>query len=354
MKGQLSLVKDYMEKKDKILVLCVDRDNDIGEKTSLAGPIIGKENVIKSATQLGLADPEDSDFNALFSTVRMFEEMKNKYNTEIAVLTGDRNVGVTSDKNITEQLNTVLNRFNADYVILVTDGSEDEQIMPIIQSKVPILSVKRVIVKQSEQLESSYYKIKDFITESLDNPKFARLVFGLPAIAMILYALFGMEGWRIILGVVGIYFFIKGFKLEKYFTGTYEELRTSLTRRRFAFFMYIVAVAFIVLATFRGYTSMTEFIDIGFFETVSGYVSTSIYFYFIAGAAAWIGRNIGNKKRRGREVVAVIIFGFAVSMVIYNAAELIIMPQISALNFIISIILGFALVFIALYIELKS
>ena len=33
------------------------------------------------------------------------------------------------------------------------------------------------------------HKIKDFLKESLDNPKVARLVFGLPAIALLLYAL---------------------------------------------------------------------------------------------------------------------------------------------------------------------
>jgi len=342
------------EKKDKILILSVDRDNDIGEKTNVDGPIIGKDNILKAATELGVADPEDSDLNALFQAVRVLEEVSKQYNAQVAAVTGHKNIGIQSDKKISEQIDLVLRKFPADYAILVTDGTEDEQIIPIVQSKLPILSIKRVIVKQSEQLESTYYKIKDFITESLENPKFARLVFGLPAIVLILYALFGAEGWRVIVGIFGIYLFIKGFKLEKYFSSVADELSSSLTRRRFAFFMYIVAIAFAVFATYRGYEVMLNWLNTGFFEIASSFVSASIYFYFLAAAVAWTGRNIGTKKRRARDVAAVVIFGLAVSIVINSAAQLILEPSLSIFSFIVSIMFGFLLLFMALMIEWKS
>src|SRR5438132_1208262 len=51
----------------KTLVLCVDRDDDIGVKTGIRGPIVGREGNLAAATKLGLADPEDSDVNALLS-----------------------------------------------------------------------------------------------------------------------------------------------------------------------------------------------------------------------------------------------------------------------------------------------
>ncbi|MFH1445048.1 MAG: DUF373 family protein [Nanoarchaeota archaeon] len=342
-----------MDKKDRILILNVDRDDDIGQKAKIAGPIIGKENVIKAAVGLGLADPEDSDTNAIFQTARVYEELKKDHLVEVAVLTGHKNVGMASDKEVTRQLNEVLDNFTADYAVLVTDGAEDEHVLPIIQSKLPILSVSRVVVKQSEKLESTYYKVKDFIDESLDNPKFSRIVFGLPALALILYALFGIEGWRLIVGVVGAYLFVKGFKLEKYFRGVFEELSSSLTRRRFAFFSYVVAASLAVLASFRGYTIYLEWVDIGLIEAVSAFISSSIYFYFASFAAAWIGRNIGAKKRTVRKVSSVIIFGFAVSLVVNNAALLLIEPEITMLNFFISIVIGFAMLFVALLLEWK-
>lgn len=339
---------------ESILVISVDRDNDVGEKTSIKGPIIGRENVLKTANALGLADPEDSDFNALFQAVKVYDEIKKQYNSEVVILTGDKNVGLKSDKIITEQLDKVISKFKADYTILVTDGTEDDYVMPIIQSKMPILSVRKVVVKQSQELESTYFKLKDFMTESLDNPKIARLVFGLPAIVLLLFALFGAEGFRIILGVLGAYLFVKGFKLESYIYGGVDELRTSLTRKRFAFFAYIVAIAFASLATYRGYSVMTEWLNVGLFEMISSYVSASVYLYYVSLAMLWVGRNISVKKRRARNIMSVGVFGFAVSLVIYNASELILMPEISMYNFIFSIVFGFVLIFIALLIEWKK
>jgi len=343
------------EKRDKVLVLSVDRDNDIGEKANISGPIFGRDDVLRAATELGIADPSDSDSNALFQSIKVHDEIKGKHDAKLAVLTGHRNVGLESDKEINKQLDAVLNKHDVDYAVLVTDGAEDENIIPLIQTKVPIMSVNRVVVKQSEQLESTYYKIKDFISESVENPKFSRLVFGLPAVILVLFAVFGMEGGRVILGLLGAYLLIKGFKLEKYFTGVFNEFKTSLTRRRFAFFTYMVALIFGGLATYRGYEAILEWINIGFFEMVSGFITATIYFYFLAGVIAWIGRSIsmGSEKRSGSKVVSVPIFGFAISLVIYNAGYLILTPQVSMLTFIFSIIVGFALMFVALMIEWK-
>ncbi|MEM5872009.1 MAG: DUF373 family protein, partial [Candidatus Aenigmatarchaeota archaeon] len=195
--------------KERLIVLCVDRDNDIGYKTGIEGPIIGKEKALEVATKLSLKDPEESDSNAIFGAIKIFEEVSEKYDAEVVVITGHKNRGIDADKKIAEQLEDVLSKRPSDYVILVTDGMDDEYVVPIIQSRIPILSIRRIIVKQAEQLESGYYAIKDFLKETLENPKFARLFFGLPAIVLLLYAILGETGWRIILLVVGVYLFIK-------------------------------------------------------------------------------------------------------------------------------------------------
>ena len=343
-----------MERKERILVLNVDRDNDLGEKAGIKGPVIGRDAILKAASSLGFADPTDSDSNAMFEAARLHESMKDKYDTEVAVITGDKNVGVESDMNVSRQLDSVLRKTRPDYALLVTDGSEDEHIMPIIQSRVPILSVNRVIVRQAEQLESGYYKIKDFIEESLENPKYARLIFGLPSIALILYALFGLEGWRFILGLFGVYLFLKGFKLDNYILAGIDELRISLTKRRFAFFTYVVGIAIAILALFRGYDSALTWLDTGLLETASAFTFSSIYLFFLAGAFAWIGKNISMGERSARGIVGVIIFGFAVSLVIHNASQLIILPELSVFNFLVSIVVGFILIFVALILEWKK
>lgn len=340
--------------KEKILVLSVDRDNDIGVKAKVRGPLIGKEAVLKGATALGMADPEDSDMNAMFQALHTLSEVKKQYTAEVAVLTGDRQVGIKSDKIVSDQLLKVLKRFRATGVIFISDGTEDEQLLPIIQSRVPIISVQRVIVKQSEQLESGYYKIKDFLKESMDNPKFSRLVFGLPAIILLLLGIFGVEGFRVVIGLLGIYLLIKGFKLEQYFLGAVDEVSTALTRKRFVFFLYLMTAVFFVLASYEGWTSIADSLEASFFEVLASFLSASIFLYYVSGFLALVGRSLAFEKRSGRKLLALGIFGFSIAWVIFNAAELIINPNLSALTFILSIVGGFAMIFLALFIEWKS
>lgn len=336
---------------DRILVMSVDRDNDIGQKLKIDGPITGREKTIDIAMKLALKDPEDSDSNAIFGAVKVFDELKEKHPSEVAVLTGHKNRGIEADREISNQLDKVLKKTPRDFVVLVTDGADDEHVVPIIQSHIPILSVRRIVVRQSERLESGYYKIKDFIKETLENPKFARLVFGLPAIALLLYAIFGDTGWRIILGVVGAYLFIKGFKLEDYVYEVFNELKDSFTRRRFAFFMYIVALAVALLAVYRGYNSVMDFINLGLFEAIAAFLISSIYFFWISLTIAWLGRSMSLKQKNPSRIASLPLFGLAATLVIYNASEIILNPEISTFNFILSIALGFVLAFMAIALE---
>ncbi len=340
--------------REKILILNVDRDDDLGQKTDVKGPVLGREDVIRAASKLALSDPTDSDSNAMFEAARLQKAMEDKYSTEVAVLTGSKNVGVESDMRISKQLDSILRKVKPDYALMVTDGSEDEHVMPIIQSRVPILSVNRVVIRQAEQLESSYYKIKDFIEQSMENPKYPRLVFGLPAIALVLYALFGAEGWRFILGITGAYLFFKGFKLDNYILAGVDELRVSLSKKRFAFFTYMVGMLIAAIATFRGYDAAQVWLNTGILEIVSAFTIASVYFFFLAGAFAWIGRSISRRERSVKGMLGVILFGFAVSLVVYNAAQLMIQPELSLVNFLASIAVGFVLIFVAIILEWKK
>ena len=92
----------------KLLVLCVDRDDDIGRKAKIKGPIIGEEKNIKAATALLMADPGEADGNAIFEAVRIKRTTKEA--VDVVTITGDRNRGYRSDKEILKQLNLVLKK----------------------------------------------------------------------------------------------------------------------------------------------------------------------------------------------------------------------------------------------------
>src|SRR5438105_343653 len=157
----------------KILVLCVDRDDDIGVKTGIKAPLVGREDNLAAATKLGLADPEDSDVNALLSAVSTYDSLvKEGQDAEIATICGDVRVGPTSDLILTQQLDQVLEEVRPDRVFLVSDGAEDEAFAPIVGSRIRVDHVRRVYVRQTPTAESLYYALG----RQLKNPKVRRKI----------------------------------------------------------------------------------------------------------------------------------------------------------------------------------
>ena len=155
----------------RTLVMTVDRDNDLGVKAGIRGPVIGRRNVLTAALRLGIADPEESDTNAILGALKQHDQLvelgDSGEKVEVAILTGDERVGLRSDRAVADQLEEVCGEFQPDRGVLVTDGAEDEALLPILQSRLPIDHVSKVIVKQSQGLEGTYY----YIVKTLEDPK---------------------------------------------------------------------------------------------------------------------------------------------------------------------------------------
>lgn len=170
----------------KTLILCIDRDDDLGRKAGVKGPIIGREANLKAAVSLALVDPEDSDANAIFASLSLYDRLKKEgKDVVIATLTGSENVGMKSDEIIAKQLDIVIKELNPDDIIFVSDGSEDEYVLPIITSRRPIKHIRKVIVKQSKNIESTYYIIK----RALEDKKLAKKILIPTALIFLAYAL---------------------------------------------------------------------------------------------------------------------------------------------------------------------
>ncbi|KUK18569.1 MAG: Uncharacterized protein XD54_0129 [Thermococcus sibiricus] len=243
--------------KIKALVLAIDRDDDFGKKAGVKGPIIGRDACVDAALKLSLADPEDSDANVLYAAVKLYDELKKRAefdDIEVALITGHPEVGVKSDLELNKQLEKVLAQFPADGIIPVTDGAEDEQIFPIITSKVPIISTKRIVVKQSESIETTYYIIYRYLKEILSDPEAAKIFFGLPGMILLIYGIARLLSIKyqqsvtiisstvtgVILFLIGAYFFVKAFKVKEVLSHFFTE--------GFIQFASIVAALFVLFA----------------------------------------------------------------------------------------------------------
>ncbi len=251
----------------RIMVLCVDRDDDLGRKARLQGPIIGREENLKAATQLGLVDAEDSDVNSILRAVGLADSIaegalkkKEKLEVEVATLTGDRAVGVESDIKISRQLDDVVKRISPDETIFVSDGLGDEQIIPLLKDKVNITATERVVVKQSERLEETYLIITRYLSEIASDPKRARIFLGLPGLALVIFSLASVAEARLLGAVavvvlIGGYLFAMGFGLDKYFStfvgclgGIYVSVREAGSQGRLTFYSYMTSILLAIVA----------------------------------------------------------------------------------------------------------
>jgi len=242
----------------KTLVLNVDRDDDFGRKANVKSPIVGIEANIDAANRLGQADPEDSDLNAIFYAISTHNQLsKDGKEVEIATICGHINVGVKSDQILTEQLERVIKETNAHDVILVTDGIEDEYILPVVQSRVKISSIIRVTVKQSKELQDTYYKL----LKLLDDSKVQRHFILPVALVLIVWAFFVLldmaaSGLGAILLTLGIYLLIRGFHWERKIAFGWEEFKLGLKTGRLSIYTSIIALVILIASGFLAYNNI--------------------------------------------------------------------------------------------------
>ncbi|MEM3551428.1 MAG: DUF373 family protein, partial [Candidatus Bathyarchaeia archaeon] len=179
---------EEISKMKRILILCVDRDNDLSVKTGIKTPLIGKEKNLNAAIALALKDPEESDANAMFEAVRIYDRLNSEARQneafEIATISGSELGGVGADRKIVAELNEILSSYKADEVILVTDGYSDEAVLPLVESRVPVSSVRRIIIKHSESIEETAALFTRYLKTVLENPRYSRLALGLPGILL--------------------------------------------------------------------------------------------------------------------------------------------------------------------------
>ena len=93
----------------RILVLCIDRDDDIGSKGGIETPILGRDSCINAGIRLAIENPEDADANAIFGAIKTYEELISKgYESEVALVSGKFNRGIEADEKIGFEIHDVL------------------------------------------------------------------------------------------------------------------------------------------------------------------------------------------------------------------------------------------------------
>ena len=205
----------------RVLVACIDRDNDLGKNGGVETPVFGRDQCINAGTRLAIEDPEDADANAIFGAIKIYEELVTKgYETEVALIAGAYNRGIEADEKISSELIAVLSKFKAEGVVIVSDGEDDETVIPLIQAMVPVISIQRIIIRHSRSVEYSYAVFGKYVKMLIYDPRYSKFFLGVPGALLIasgFATIFGFtrEALAIVLSILGVAFVIRAFDIDK-------------------------------------------------------------------------------------------------------------------------------------------
>jgi putative membrane protein len=317
----------------RLLVLNVDRDDDLGRKTGIRGPVLGREEMLRAATALAVADPEEADANGMFAAIKEYDEIsqrKLEYDAAevfVGAVTGHIREGSFADNAVAQQFDELMGQTKCDAVILVSDGNEDEHVLPILQTRVKVNGVRRVIVKQARTLEG----VLGLFNRLIHDQKLQRRFF-LP-LAILLFAaglaillkrpeLFVAAG----LFLAGVYIMVQVLNLNRPLGGLMHGIGVQMRTGKLSLFASVLAFFLVVIGGFLTVQSVEPASEVG--TSRYSVLFARSMFWYIVGAVAMIivGRGMDRKVRgedhAGRHwerllfVLAGATFGFAVLKVL--------------------------------------
>ncbi|MEM2869000.1 MAG: DUF373 family protein [Thermoplasmata archaeon] len=311
----------------KILVLCVDRDNDFGTKAGIDSPIIGRKQNLRAAVKLALADPEDSDSNSLFAAIKLYDELRAAgKQVELATVCGDPKVGRKSDHLVALQLGEVISKLQPDRAIVVSDGPEDEWVLPMLKSKLKVHEVRRVVVKQSERIESTLYIIRKGMTK--ENIQMKVIV---PfSLLLMVWGAFAITGFytpqNLALGSIGFFigtfFLLQALRVRDRVEDTIKELRAGMLSAKLSIFTSLTAFLIIFIGAAYTYritaASAIPTVDEAFLFFTSGFIWWIIPAHVVKEGGYFVDQYLRLKRRRW-ENVYMALSGVAM-LFLFNAA----------------------------------
>jgi putative membrane protein len=285
----------------RILILCVDRDGDLEVKARIKTPLLGRTANLDGAVALALNDPEEPDANAMFEAIRLYDRLHDEKQPEevfeVATISGSDLGGVSADRKLVSELNNLLESFSANEVILVSDGFSDEAVLPLVESRVPVSSVRRIVIKHSESIEETAAVFTKYIRLLVDNPRYARMALGLPGLLVFIFGVL----WAInnyvypgaiyfygiaIVIVVGGFLLLKGFGVDRATKGFYEWARDysppSLPMQ-ISNYTVIAGILCIAVSVYLGVANVN--LNVAAAADLAGWLSITprVAYYFITG-----------------------------------------------------------------------
>jgi len=340
---------------NKLLVICIDRDDDLGRKTGIPTPVVGRDACIEAAQRLALEDPEDADSNSIFYAVKTYEDLVSKgYNAQVITVTGVENRGVQADEKVASQIKSVLKKFSANGAVIVSDGEDDEMVIPVIQNVIPVISVQRVVMQVSRTIEHSYAVFGKFLKLVMYNPKYSKFFLGVPGILLLIGGIGAVTGYNaeifaVLVTILGGAFLIRAFDIDKAWANWAKPTPEGFIRM----FTLITGLILIAASIPAGITTVsTENIsgDVGIVNIITDnvvigqFVSGMVPFLWIGIGTISVGilfSNWLNRKLRHITDILRIVVLVALYPTVYQFTNILLYEE-SSFSLILPLVAGFA------------
>ncbi|MDI6847622.1 MAG: DUF373 family protein [Candidatus Bathyarchaeia archaeon] len=358
-------VEEAEEKEQKrILILCVDRDGDLGVKAGVNTPVVGREENLNAAVALALRDPEEPDANAMFEAIRIYDRLQSEGKPEevfeIATISGSELGGVGADRKIVTELSELLDSFFASEVILVTDGYSDEVVLPLIESRVPVSSVRRIVVKHSESIEETAALFTRYLKMVMENPRYSRIALGLPGLLFLILGILSIFDllyyyWIAFIFVLSVFMLVKGFGVDRAVKNLYlwaKEYSPPPLRVQISNFTAVAGVLCIVVSIYLGWTYAAAKITappdmagwLSILPQIAGYFIKGSIDLIIAGiCVVLLGRAIRlyfeRDARLLRNAALIVSIGWS-RQILDGTSDVLIRPEMGYEKLIFSIVIG--------------
>ena len=278
---------------NKLLVICVDRDNDVGEKAGIITPVIGRDACIEAAQRLALEDPEDADSNSIFAAIKTYEDLISKgYQAEVITVAGVASRGVQADEKILEEIKKVLEKFSANGAVIVSDGEDDESVVPVIQNVLPVISVQRVVMKVSRSVEYSYAVFGKYLKMIAYDTKYSKFFLGVPGILLLIGGIATVVGYTaeitaVLISILGGAFLIRAFDIDRAWSNWAKPTPMGFIR----IFTMVTGILLMLSSVPAGINSVDEKLLESETEILSVFSNKVIIGQFVSGVLPilWIG-----------------------------------------------------------------
>ena len=278
------------------LVVCIDRDSPVADRC----PVVGKHAVETTITETGVVDPEDSRINCLLEGLRVAEDLEADGDDTVVAIVGGRGDAVGSDREIARQTESLVAEYDPDSAVVVVDSAEDERLVPIIESRVRVDAVDRVVVRQARDIESTYYLLKQFLADE----ELRRTVLVPLGIALVSFPILlnFVNSPTLAIGAIaaalGVFLIYKGLGIDDFLARLPGQIREALYSGQVSLVTYVVAGGLSVVGIFAGVLEISPPESAGLFILASRFLFQSVPWLTAAALAASLGRLLDELLQR--------------------------------------------------------